>query len=356
MTEQRPFGGKKPHIAAIKIIAIFLVIFNHTGESGYMLFAVAKDSLLFPFYLFLSILCKIAVPLFFMCSGALLLGREETFKDLLRKRILRYVFVILIFSLALYAFAIRQNIEKFSLEYFLQTVYSSRIRTSYWFLYSYLAILFMLPLLRKFAKALDGRTVVYFIALEILFLGIVPSLEYLFNHGEFHINLSISLIQDNIFYMIMGYWFENALDVRKVTPRQMAAGSLAALIMIALACVLTVYKGHVDGEYSEEISQMFHARFIAIPTIATYILIKRFFTSRKMSDAFVERLVYLSGLTFGIYLVHAIFMTLLKPLYDALFPTLRSLPSTLIWVACIMIASGALTAILKRVPLVSKLI
>jgi surface polysaccharide O-acyltransferase-like enzyme len=353
---ESPAAGKKTHIAAIKILAIFLVIFNHTGESGYMLFAVAKDSPLFPLYLFLSILCKIAVPLFFMCSGALLLGREETIKDLLLKRILRYVFVILIFSLAQYAFAICQNIEKFSLEYFLRTVYSSRIRESYWFLYSYLAILFMLPLLRKFAKVLDGRTVIYFIALEILFLGIVPSFEYLFNHGAFRINLSILLIQDNIFYVIMGYWFENALDVRKLTSRQMAAGSLAALMMIALAFVLTVYKGHVDGEYSAEISQMFHARFIAIPAIATYILIKRFFINRKMSDAFVERLVYLSALTFGIYLVHSIIMTLLKPLYDALFPTLRSLPSTLIWVVCIMIASGALTVILKRVPPFSKLI
>ena len=49
-----------------------------------------------------------AVPLFYMVSGALLLGKNESFGELARKRILRIVAVIVIFSLLYYLkFAVR---------------------------------------------------------------------------------------------------------------------------------------------------------------------------------------------------------------------------------------------------------
>ena len=57
---------------------------------------------------FLSLVCKAAVPLFYMVSGALLLGKNESFGELARKRILRIVAVIVIFSLLYYLkFAVR---------------------------------------------------------------------------------------------------------------------------------------------------------------------------------------------------------------------------------------------------------
>ena len=40
----------------------------------------------------------LAVPLFFMTSGALLLGREETYGQLLKHRVLRFAEVLLFVS------------------------------------------------------------------------------------------------------------------------------------------------------------------------------------------------------------------------------------------------------------------
>ena len=62
------------HIEVLRVIAAFLVIFNHTGSLGFTLFQRYESStFLYWLYLFFSVLCKIGVPLFFMISGALLL-------------------------------------------------------------------------------------------------------------------------------------------------------------------------------------------------------------------------------------------------------------------------------------------
>ena len=52
------------HIELIRIIAIILVMFNHTNTKGFTHFSVAQESIFYPFYLFFSIADKIAVPLF----------------------------------------------------------------------------------------------------------------------------------------------------------------------------------------------------------------------------------------------------------------------------------------------------
>ena len=86
---------KKKYIECLRIIAIILVIYNHTRELGFTLYQYTSD----PCSYYLSVLmipvCKTAVPLFLMISGATLLGKEEDYKYLFSRRIVRYVGIIL---------------------------------------------------------------------------------------------------------------------------------------------------------------------------------------------------------------------------------------------------------------------
>ena len=81
--------GRKVYLEFLKIIAIYMVLFNHTGSRGFTLFTLAQGSVMYPFYLFNAIFIKIAVPLFLMASGAVLLGKEESFQRILTVRFLR---------------------------------------------------------------------------------------------------------------------------------------------------------------------------------------------------------------------------------------------------------------------------
>ena len=87
---------KKIYIEVLRIIAALFVIFNHTGSMGFELYS--SYTICSPKYwimLFLSILCKVAVPLFLMISGALLLNKDLNVKEIWKYRISR-IFIALL--------------------------------------------------------------------------------------------------------------------------------------------------------------------------------------------------------------------------------------------------------------------
>ena len=99
-----PEKQKLIYLEVLRIIAIFFVIFNHTGNQGFCLFTQKPvGSIQFWVYMFLSIFCKFAVPLYFTVSGALFLNRDpESLTKLWKKRICRMILVLLVISLFRY--------------------------------------------------------------------------------------------------------------------------------------------------------------------------------------------------------------------------------------------------------------
>ena len=82
--------NKTIYIEVLRTVSIFLVIFNHTRGLGNNLYSyVLPDTFSYWGSLALSIFCKVAVPIFFMISGGMLLGKEESIRELFQKRIFR---------------------------------------------------------------------------------------------------------------------------------------------------------------------------------------------------------------------------------------------------------------------------
>ena len=86
-------------IDLVKTLAIIGVIFIHTCSPG---FQRPVGSVGFLTTLFYGSIVRASVPLFFMCSGALLLdpGRELTMKKLWLRNILRIVIAMLFAAIA----------------------------------------------------------------------------------------------------------------------------------------------------------------------------------------------------------------------------------------------------------------
>ena len=112
---------KKLYIEFIRICACFCVIFTHTMERGYFLFAsYPENSVQYWLYMMFSVFCKAAVPMFFAISGALLISKEESLKDLYKNRVLKMVFILVFFSFLYYLRSILDNIGSFSLGCFIK--------------------------------------------------------------------------------------------------------------------------------------------------------------------------------------------------------------------------------------------
>lgn len=348
---------KKVHIDFLRIIAIYMVLFNHTGTNGFVLYTIARESPFYPFYLFNAIFIKIAVPLFFMITGALLLNREESIKEIIKGRFLKYAAVLVVISAIMYVYYLRSSLQDLSLWQFLEKLYTSRHSVALWYLYAYLAYLLMLPLLRKLAK---GMTNTEYVWMFCMFGGmkLLSLLDFAIWKGEAAHNGSFAffITTDYVFYPLMGYFVEHRLKEKDFNGKNLLALSALSFAAIVVCCCFSHYRSTLLGAWEEGNCQTFFNTLIFLPTVTVYYAAKMFFMRNKVSDKTKRLLSTLGGTTFGLYLLEAICRTETKAIFDYLRPILHTLPACWIWMAAACILGMGITYFLKKIPILNKFI
>ncbi len=350
------------HLELLRIIAILLVIFHHTNTRGFFLFSVSEGSPLYPFYLFLSVACVMGVPLFFMASGALLLGREESIGTIYKKRVLRIAVVLVVVSFLYALYESAESGTPFRFADFIKTMYSSQVTYPLWFLYAYLALLMMLPFLRRLAKGMTGKEYIYLAGMSLLFVGVIPILQYRLTAGEVSINSNIRgalFTATSIVFFLMGYFLEHKLPEKYYTLKNAWIGIVLSLICIGVCCYMTTYQIGITG-VSKEGSTSFHHSLIAIPAYTTYFCVRLFFMRRKQKREFrpwtLKTICFLGSMTFGIYLLEEFLRTETIFIFDAMQPVIRTLPACIVWVLIVFAIGVVLTYLIKKIPFVGKYI
>lgn len=348
----------KYHIEFLRIIAILFVIFNHTGTKGFFLFSIREESPFYWIYLFISILCKIAVPIFYMISGALLLNIDETLKVLYKKRVLKFLATILFFSFIQYIYVTVKNHTSFSLLSFLGIVYSKNIAVAYWYLYSYLGLLVMLPFLRKMTRALNKNDYLYLIICQFVVVSVIPILQYLFTRGNYSLNSNIAMpiLTSSIYYFILGYFLENILEETDYNYKRCMVLVFSSIIAIFISCFMTYYRAQITGICTEKDSQLFHSVLINIPTFTVYYCTKYFFIKTNIKDITKKIIVYFGSFTFGIMLFENILRSILEFIFYRLRSHLGDILSCGIYVMAVFLGGAIITLILKLIPGIKKLI
>ena len=199
---------KKYYLEVIRILAILMVMYNHSA--AFMSFS-NQSGVEYAISFLFSMVCKGAVPLFFMVSGALLLGKNESGKDLFQKRILRMILVIVIFSFLYYMKLVLKGERPFAPFSFLLSLPTDLVYLPYWFLYSYLGVLTILPILRPLAQNMSKNTFWYLIILQILLDCLKPTAWVLWGYTqvafERDVVLMLVLTYTSPFYKIFVYFF-----------------------------------------------------------------------------------------------------------------------------------------------------
>lgn len=360
MTTYNYKSNRKLHMDFLRMIAIFMVLFNHTGAKGFALFTIARESYLYGCYLFLSIFIKIAVPIFFMISGALLLGRGDGKRNISKldtiKRFKKFLVILIICSFISYLYSLNFKIENFDIKYFFQTLYSSRVTGAYWYLYSYLAYILMLPLLCKLAQTLSNQQFIYMIKIYFI-MQIISIVQYIIWKGQISYNSSFSLfiMEDNIFYPLLGYFIEERIP-KKYYKKTVVKLVLISIIFIIISCYLTQYHCNLINEWNEASCQRFFSTLIFIPTFSVYFITKMWFETHKLSEYKSKVLILIGSSTFGIYLFEQIYRDRTQFIFNLLLPYLHTLPACLIWILSACVLGFIVTIILKQIPIIKKFI
>ena len=333
------------------------MMFNHTGVDGYALFIERTESPFYYLYMSFAILSKVAVPVFFMISGALLLNKHESIRQVIKKRFLRIVLVLFIVSFAYY---ILFNYNSgFSLVDFVKTVYQSSVNTSLWYLYSYCGVLLMLPLLQKLAKAMSNSEFVYLICGYFIFSGIIPAFEFLFSKGTITLNphFSVALFTtSNIVYVMTGYFLENRLSKHCLSKKNLFLLGAASFLAVLLTCVLTQLKIEQVGLSSlADVESLFNL-FIIIPAISLFLITKGIFYNINDSKRIGKVITTLGSSVFGAYLVEKLVRILVSPIYDFLSPYVGSFLASVIWVLIGISISLLFITAIKKCPLINRFV
>lgn len=356
---------KKPrnliHIEFLRLFSIYLVIFNHTQTNGFFYFSIVPNSRFYWFYMFTSIACKVAVPIFFMISGALLLGKDESLRDLYKNRVLKFTGILIVVSLLyqIYYNWYYNDLELNTLNNLFKTIYTRSATAALWYLYSYIGMLVMLPLLRKMVKTMEKKDYLYLAAWSLFICGIVPVAQYYLSKGTVYLtgDFSVTLFTaTNIPYVIMGYFFEHVLEPKHYTAKAALILATSSFFCIVICCFMTQYKANITGELSEGASQTFHSVLIAMPAYTLYFCTKLLFTKKKLNNKIANIITCAGGTTFGIYLGESILRQRLHFIFDQLQPIIHTFPACILYVLIVLITGGIITFVLKKIPLFSKLL
>lgn len=327
---------RKLYLEFLRIAAILAVIFNHAPGFGLPL---GNSSCALEFLNNVSMeLCKMAVPLFFMISGALLLERKEPWHIFFRKRISRYIIVLISYGLLQYCYALYEmrGEMQWSWRLVIQNIYSgwplnlhsASYPSAVWFLYAYLAMMLFLPIMRTLVRAMSADHYIYLFALQILLLGVLPMCAGILYttgvSGTTRICAYFPFVLGGIYalYMLLGHFCENVLphmhEKRKIERMLLWATPLC--LFLGAAGMYLYPDARSMGMPNEMQQTGFMASFLLLPCACIYLLTKRCLSKISQESICGRTLCCLGGGVFTVMLTENIFRANLMSLYEIIEP------------------------------------
>ena len=294
MTENRAAASRIGYMDGLRAAAMVGVILIHVCAKAATALAADGQALGVSWQLanLLDALGRFAVPAYLMVTGGLLLGSDRALsvRETLRRRVAR-IAAPLVFWTAAYLVLQAATVPGYDWKGAAANLFNKPAEIHLWYLYALLAIYLLLPLLRLLVRQAPRRLLWYAIGLWVAFsslwraaAGLMPALQ----------------LPD----------YAN-LDILGAPSKGLcAAGFLAGLLVTAGGIwFMTRRAGELNGVFY----QYFMPNVVLMAACA-FLLFKGLWAGRE-SGRVIRRL---SALSFGVYLVHEVFLRLLEPVFAPL--------------------------------------
>lgn len=309
--------------------------------------------------LFFDVFGRSGVPVFLMISGALLLGKQESYPSFFKKRFTR-VLVPLVFWTIVYEIKIALNHHYETGDVTWQNIYSilknpftGPVYDHLWFLYMIVGMYLITPFLRRVIPVLTKSDLYYLFGLWIFSNVILP---LVYNYTSLRLGLNIPVVTAYLGFYVVGYY----LMQYKFNPKQI---KIAWIIFVG-SYLLNIFIVWLDSSTHGEVVPFYlshHRPGIFIQSLAAFILLEYYamkaFT--RYSEKKFKRLAFLGSTTFGIYLVHPLFIELFEGLFMEKYQEfIRIAPILVIPVVAVIITACSMLVvfIMQKTPLLKKFV
>lgn len=349
--------GRVAYADLLRVFASFAVIVFHLAGGHASQVAVGSASWqIFNLYNGLVHWC---VPVFVMLSGMFMLDVKKglPLTKLLFHNCLR-ILICLLFWGGVYA-----TVEyclaggSFSWEGLWQAILNALqgdARYHLWFLYMILGLYLVTPILRAFCRGASRSDFHWFFLIAFLFASLLPTVFQLWPKvgvipvlRVWYDKLNIQLVMGYVGYYVAGWY------LREYTLNRLAEALVYVFGMAGVAVTVwgTSVLSHTAGRLVEPLYSFFAPNIVAfsvaIVVLFRYVLGISEERSRRQSLSGVARV------TFGIYLVHDLFLTLLRELGITVlsFAPVASVPLLSILV---FLCSFAVAWLISKLPFIGR--
>jgi len=289
---------RRSDLSVMRITATLAVILLHTCSTISQnpdIFKINKGQYL----LFTTIVCLMnwAVPLFFMITGTLMLNPKKklSVRDAVFKYAKRIFLALMIFGIPMAWVVVLITHRQISLKLILLGILDTIEGKSFshlWYLYAIIGLYLIIPMLKPYVNSTSINTKRYILIVLFAFNFCFTLIDRLFN---IHIAFELPIAGNSVFYLLTGEYL-NEISADGDIDRKLNAFLIAVVVGTIIAINIIAYP-------KAPLFLGYDSPFIA----ALSILIYRQLFGVKCG---LRHLWGIDRLTFGVYLIHPIFIHL----------------------------------------------
>lgn len=289
----------------IKVFASFLVVLQHSISSSYTMLPVNSREWLIVNFVFM--ISRMGVPIFIMCSGAGILAREHSVKEIWQRNIL---LLLKVYIGWMAVFGIRDVCQiwiqgenanmRVMVNAFIKCILFGKYHT--WYIFTLLGLYAITPFLYLIVQKKEYLS--YFLVLSIVFTVILPmfsGVEWLGRLLAISDSINMHFVVGYSLYFVAGYFISMYADRRW----EKYAG-IVFIISVVIAYGWSVSMSLRTGAANQEAYGLFSPCGLAMNT-SLAVLFRKYFGKENKSEI-LNRIAALQKYGIAVYLVHVIFV------------------------------------------------
>ena len=347
----RTIDGRLAYADLLRVLSILAVVFLHL--SGSQLAGQVPGSAAFQAFNVYDSLARWAVPVFVMLSGMFLLDpkRPMPLSKLFFHNILRIAAALLVWG-TVYGFVDGKVFSPWGLWTAFLGVLRGDLHYHLWFLPMILGLYLITPVLRAFVKGASRSDFHWFFLLVFVFAMALPTAAKLWPNAAalpmtWLSKLDLHLILGYAGYYVAGYYLKEYTLGGVAETLSYVLGILGAVVTVFGTSALSAAQGGLRDDLYDYMAPNVCFMAVAVFVLFRYVLGVSDERSRR------QRLGGLAQITFGVYLVHDLFIQLFENfgLTTLSFAPALSVP---VLALAVFVCACAVAWVLSKIPVVGR--
>ena len=292
----------------LNILATISVVWIHFGNEVHWY----DGSTIWYWCLLIQVICYWAVPVFFMLTGATLMGYRKrcSTKEYFIHRLKRGLAPYLVFGTLLTLVCLKNGTLTIDSAHpalwVLDIFMNNRMEHIYWFFVVLFGIYLTLPALSVFAREENRRELNYMVAFGILTVSVLPFVNQMISQylgvieNCWNSALSFPMLGGHLIYPVLGYW----ASVHDFKPKERFACYAAAVF-----CAVLRYFGLARFSARDGVTNQLYMNYVSFPALflalGIFVFVRYMFSERfAVSEPVKKILKECSACSLGVYLIH----------------------------------------------------